>query len=289
LNPKTKKLAALLAVPASIMLGMVASVFASGGQASPQPQNPAGGQAPAVSRVVVLDAAHGGSDAGARLGDQLLEKDVTLALAARMKAALAAQGFIVVSTREADLLTPLTTDQRAEIANRAHALACIVIHATGRGSGVHVYASALPPKETADVDSDSGGHAAFEPIPWDTAQAESVGQSVQLETELSTALTTAKLPVLQGRASVRPLDNMMCPAVVIEVAPLVVADGDSTPVTDPDYQKRVADTLARAVQSWRGHASASGPRTAAGMLGRPAHGLGSSSGNGSGGGNGGAE
>ena len=205
--------------------------------------------------LVVLDPAHGGPDAGAKLGDQLLEKDVTLALAARLRATLTAAGFTVVATRDADSLTPLTNDQRAETANRAHAVACLVIHATGTGSGVHVYASTLEAKEPAAAGDD------FEATPWDSAQAESVGQSLRLQSDLNAAMGTANLPAVMGRATVKPLDNLTCPAVVVEVAPLRTEGGDATPVSDGAYQQRVADALAKALQTWRTHADP--PPTAA--------------------------
>jgi N-acetylmuramoyl-L-alanine amidase len=198
--------------------------------------------------VVVLDPAHGGADSGAKLGDQLLEKDVTLALAARLRTTLTAAGFTVVSTREADSFNPPTNDQRAETANRARTVACLVIHATGTGSGIHLYASTLDPKNPPAAGDD------FEATPWDSAQAESVTQSLHLESDLNAALGTANLPVVMGRAAVKPLDNLTCPAVAVEVAPLGVAGGDATAVTDANYQQRVAEALTRALQSWRTHA-----------------------------------
>jgi N-acetylmuramoyl-L-alanine amidase len=202
--------------------------------------------------VVVLDPAHGGPDPGARLGPQLLEKDITLAIAARLRTSLAASGFTVVSTREADSLTPLTTEQRAEIANRTRAIACIVIHATATGTGVHLYASPLQPKEPPAAGEPSPKYRPpFEPTPWETAQAEAIPQSLQLLGDLSATLKTTGIPVITGRAPLRPLDNMVCPAVAVELAPLIVPGANSTPVTDPAYQQRVADTIARGLQYWR--------------------------------------
>lgn len=224
------------------------------GQASP-PQPPTAPASGMNHNLVVLDPAHGGPDTGTKLGDQLLEKDVTLALAARLRATLTAAGFTVVSTRDADLPTPLTNDQRAEAANRARAVACLVIHATGTGSGVHVYASTLEAKDPPAAGDD------FEATPWDSAQAESVGQSLRLQNDLNAAMGTANLPAVMGRAAVRPLDNLTCPAVAVELAPLRVEGGDTTPVNDGAYQQRVADALAKALQTWRGHADP--PPTAA--------------------------
>ena len=221
-------------------------------QTQPQPATQPAPSPPPPRIVVVLDPAHGGPDSGARLGEQLLEKDITLAIAARLRASLAASGFTVVSTREADSLTPLTTDQRAEIANRTRAIACIVIHATATGTGVHLYASPLQPKEPPAAGEPSPKYRPpFEPTPWETAQAEAIPQSLQLLADLSAALKTTDIPVVTGRAPLRPLDNMICPAVAVELAPLIVPGTDPTPVTDPAYQQRLAEALTRGLQSWR--------------------------------------
>ncbi len=93
--------------------------------------------------VVVLDAAHGGTDSGAHLRPDLQEKDVTLALANRLRSALQARGIAVVTTRTSDATVPALN--RAEIANHAQAAACLLLHATATGSGVHLYASSLSP------------------------------------------------------------------------------------------------------------------------------------------------
>ena len=202
--------------------------------------------------LIVLDPAHGGPEAGATLGNNLAEKDFTLALSARLRTALTSAGFTVVATRDADPSDPLTTDQRAETANRVHALACIVLHATATGSGVHIYTSTLPPSPAEVADPDSP--PAFVPIPWETAQAGFVSQSQRMATDLSAALGKASLPTLAGQASLRPLDNLMCPAVAIEIAPLLATNEDATPVTDPDYQQRLIAALTAALQAWRDHA-----------------------------------
>ena len=167
--------------------------------------------------LILLDPAHGGPDPGATLSDRVLEKDVTLALAARLRTTLTAAGFTVIATRDADPSAALTPDQRAEIANRTHAVACIVLHATTAGSGVHIYTSTLLP-QAPDQDSYP---SAYVPTPWEMAQAASVDQSHRLATDLTSAFTKASLPIISGQAAVRPLDNLMCPAVAIELAPLL--------------------------------------------------------------------
>lgn len=58
-------------------------------------------------RTLVIDAGHGGRDPGATGVDGLLEKDVTLELAERMRARLVRWGFRVVMTRSGDETVPL--------------------------------------------------------------------------------------------------------------------------------------------------------------------------------------
>ncbi len=55
-----------------------------------------------------------------------------------------------------------------------------------------------------------------------------------------------------GRASVEPMDNLTCPAVAVELAPL--APGNTTKgraITDERYQETVEGALAAAIGSWR--------------------------------------
>jgi N-acetylmuramoyl-L-alanine amidase len=192
--------------------------------------------------LVFIDPAHGGPDTGAHLPNNVLEKDVTLALATHLKTALAAAGFPVITTRDSDPSAALPTDQRAGIANHARPAICLVLHATDSGAGVHIITSALP--------------ASNEPphiLPWDTAQAASIPQSLQLANTLGLALQHVSLPVLLARASVHPLDNLNCPAIAIEIAPLLNPGADPTPVTDPAYQQRILSAITSALISWRTH------------------------------------
>ena len=139
---------------------------------------------PAAPRfVVVLDAAHGGDDAGARLGNEA-EKAYTLALSVRLRSLLAARGFVVVTTRESD--TTVDPDRRAEIANHANAQACLSLHAAESGSGVHCLSLRwpLPSAEASPA--------------WKTAQAAWVSRSLSLAGVLNSALTHAGVSVTLG-------------------------------------------------------------------------------------------
>ena len=92
----------------------------------------------------------------------------------RLRSLLAARGIAVVTTRESD--ADLDADRRAEIANHANAQACLSLHASESGSGVHIFVSSLAPAEGS----------AF--VPWKTAQAAWVTRSLALAGVLNCAL-----------------------------------------------------------------------------------------------------
>ncbi len=191
--------------------------------------------------VVVLDAAHGGDDAGANLGSEP-EKAYTLAMSIKLRSLMVARGVSVVTTRDSD--TAVNPDRRAEIANRAHAQSCLSLHASESGSGVHVFVSSLAPVAPAPF------------LPWKTAQAAWIQSSLSLAGTINSALTHAGVPVTLGRIALPGIDSMTCPAVAVEITPDRSANesGNGSAkagLDDPDYQARVADALAAALVEWR--------------------------------------
>jgi N-acetylmuramoyl-L-alanine amidase len=207
-------------------------------------------QAPTASTpparfVVVLDAAHGGEDAGANLDGQP-EKAFTLAMSIRLRSLLGARGITVVTTRETD--ATVEPVRRAEIADHSAAEACIILHASETGVGVHLYTSSLAPARPQ----------IFEP--WKTAQAAWIMHSVALEGVLNSALQHGGLTVSAGRTALPSLDSMTCPAVAVEIAPGSQSGGTSGPsvagsLANPDYQAQVANALTAALLEWRAEAS----------------------------------
>lgn len=207
--------------------------------AASMPSVPSAPQANVAPRfLVILDAAHGGSDTGARISNSLIEKDITLSFSVRLRSTLSAHGIGVVTTRESD--QDLSGVGRAEIANGASAAACILIHATATGSGVHLYTSSLAPASLTRF------------TPWQTAQSAYVTQSLKLSSEIDSALAHAEIPVTLGRTSLQPMDSFACPAVAVEVAPLQEgATTNGKPISDAGYQKSVIDALTAAMDQWR--------------------------------------
>jgi N-acetylmuramoyl-L-alanine amidase len=195
---------------------------------------------PFYRNLIVLDPAHGGPDRGAQLAGAA-EKDVTLGLAQRLRPALVAQGFTVVSTRDSDPVDVLSSDQRAGTANHTRPLACLILHATTSGSGIHI--------ATPDLERNAVA-ASLRSLRWNEAQTPVLDLSLRLANEIGVALSNAHLPVVLLRASVPPIDNLTCAATVIEISPLP-ANGSSSAANDSGYQQRVAEAIATGLASFR--------------------------------------
>ncbi|HTZ57685.1 MAG TPA: N-acetylmuramoyl-L-alanine amidase [Acidobacteriaceae bacterium] len=228
---------------ASLALVFLLAPLLAGGQTS-SPASPASAAAPApqptakpgVRFAVVIDAAHGGSDGGARLSEHLLEKDLTLNLSVRLRSMLGAHGIPVFTTRESD--AGVTATNRAETANHVGAAACIILHATTSGSGAHLFTSSLTPIPMTRF------------LPWETAQGAYAEQSLRLSSEIDTAMTHAEIPVTLGRTALQPLDSFTCPAVVVEFSPLH-ATGRVLQLSDSAYQDKIVAALAAALEQWQ--------------------------------------
>lgn len=198
--------------------------------------------------LIVLDPAHGGADNGSRLSEDTQEKTITIAFADRLRSTLQSKGFTVVLTHDS-ASNDTSADQRIDILNRNHPVACLLLHASPGGHGIHLFTSALTPLRPGSYAADT--HAV---IPYDTAQATVVSQSLRLANDLATALHASKLPLVVAQASVAPIDSITCPAVALELSPLQPFKDESTPVSDATYQQHVADSVAEALALWRTHA-----------------------------------
>ena len=206
--------------------------------------------------TIFLDPAHGGDDPGARLGPNSLEKDANLAFAERLRVLLSRDAFTLVTTRTQDPDPSHTAsvpnlDQRVELANRSRALACLVLHTTAAGHGIHLFTSSLPTPASSAAES-SGPRPI---LPWNTAQAASLQASQQLAADLAAAIDGIRLPLVTGHISAKPIDSLTCPAILVELAPLA-SGASQTRASDPSYQERVAQALASGLHAWRARAQA---------------------------------
>lgn len=194
------------------------------------------GQQPQQKLTVVIDAARGGNEYGAHLDAKTYEKQVTLDVANRLRALLLARDFNVVMTRDSDTL--VTNEQRAAVANQSKAIACVSLHATAAGTGLHLWTSSMNPMPVGST-----------AVLWDEAQAPFVQRSQRLASEFAAAFSRSKIAVSSGHTWIRPLDNMECPAVALEIAP----EDSDTNAGDRTYQAHLADAIASQMVFWRGH------------------------------------
>ncbi len=103
--------------------------------------------------VVVLDAGHGGADTGTH-HHGIREKDVTLAVARRLRRLLEADGVRVVMTRDGDVAVPLRA--RGAMANAAGGDVFVSIHVNAmpgraRARGTETYVLGLHRSDEAEA------------------------------------------------------------------------------------------------------------------------------------------
>jgi N-acetylmuramoyl-L-alanine amidase len=187
--------------------------------------------------LAVVDPAHGGDERGAALSDKIAEKDVTLGFARLLRHELETRGFAVNLLRNGD--NSLTLDQRAEAANVAGAGIYISVHAISQGNGARVYTALLP----AEGESKGVFHA------WNSAQSPVLQVSRIVSAAVVAELQKQQLSAQERPASLRPLNNVVVPAIAVELAP--GPDGINDLIS-ANYQQRVAAAIADGVASVRG-------------------------------------
>lgn len=194
---------------------------------------------PGVLNTVVLDAAHGGTDPGARGTGGIRESEVVLQFAAQVRHALEAQGFQVVQTRTAD--ENPSFDDRSQMANAQRGAVFVTLHisSTGLPGTARVYVNDdLPP-----ITDPSGL------IPWDQAQSPFIGLSRKFG-DLVQGFLSQRFkgsPSDAQTASVRQLRTTAAPAIAVEVSSVSVEKREDLDRMGPG----IADAIARGVVAFK--------------------------------------
>jgi N-acetylmuramoyl-L-alanine amidase len=162
-------------------------------------------------------------------------------VATRVAAVLRGSGIGVVRTHPDDSGWGPSSLDRAAIANRAHALATVSIHADGgpaTGRGFHVIEPALLPGLTDDI------YAASQRLGHDLHDAVASGTSMPPSTYVGTGgyVSSSDLGGL-NRADV--------PAVFIECANMRNAT-DAALVTSAPFREQLAEAIARGIRQFIG-------------------------------------
>jgi N-acetylmuramoyl-L-alanine amidase len=168
--------------------------------------------------------------------DRLFEKDVTLALARRLRQELESRGISTMDLRDTD--SSLTADQRAIFTNTAHPVIYIALHASSSGKGVRLYTALLP----------SGGENNGPFIAWNTAQATSISNSQTAAQSIAAEFTRRQIQVRGLAAPLRPLNSITSAALAVEVAP---PDTDVMDLNLPAYQQNIVSAIATGITAVR--------------------------------------
>jgi N-acetylmuramoyl-L-alanine amidase len=221
-------------------------------------------QRPAI-RTIVIDPGHGGEDAGARGPAGGQEKDVTLAVARRLKSAIEGRyGLRVLQTRDDDRL--IGPDGRAAYANNNKADLFISLHANASrqpaAKGVEIFYLGLDrygdeARRQAHLEGGvlpvfGGGSREVELVLWDLAQARHVDRSAVLagivESQLRSKVEISPLATQQG--PMRGLAGVNMPAVLIEMGYLT-NPAQERALRSEAYQTLIAQALTDAVAAFR--------------------------------------
>ena len=233
------------------------------GAPAPGPPPPPSGD-PSGLRTVVIDPGHGGDDEGSRGPDGAKEKDLTLALARRLKGAIESRmGLRVLLTRDGDDTVPI--DRRTSLANNNKADLFISLHVNasvrpavrgaqvlslavedygasgqlvGRGSAVPVIGNAM---------------RVIAAVPWDLAQIPFAARSAAVAALVVEKLREQQVPlntVPAAQAPIRVLVGANMPAILLEAGFLTNADEERALVT-ADRQNAIVEALFDAISQIR--------------------------------------
>jgi N-acetylmuramoyl-L-alanine amidase len=228
-------------------------------QPSPAPVAPPGASQPEQTSdekqkraqpefVVLIDASHGGEDRGVVFAPKFYEKDVTLALARDLRRELQDRGIPARMVREGD--AGLSLERRAEASNEQHGGIYVALHAGLPGKGVRVYAPLLA-SMPASSPAPALGKARF--LPWETAQASSLDRSTALARAVTRELQKKNLDVTTLRVPLRPLNNIVGPAIAVELAP---ERGELRSLESQRRHNAVASAIASGIAQMRGQMGA---------------------------------
>jgi N-acetylmuramoyl-L-alanine amidase len=198
----------------------------------------------------------------------LVEKEVTLDIAKRLKQKLEQECFNVYLTRSGDKFIPLA--KRTQIANSYNADFFISIHVNAarikNAKGFEVYylseaaddaAKHLAEEENASLKMEEASYKVNSPnnlegILWDLVSTENRAESIQLAGWISRA---AKKDLWVNQRGVKSagfyvLKGARMPAILVEVGFITNKDEEEK-LKDPNYRDKIADSIAKGILTYR--------------------------------------
>lgn len=216
-------------------------------------------------RTVVIDAGHGGEEVGVQGARGTLEKDITLAVARRLRTMIESRlGLRVFLTRDDD--RTMTLDERSAYANSQKADVFVSIHANAgvrpvmNGAEVYYLSVDLANAEarrqaessSAVLPALGGGTRTIDLILWEAAQARYLDQSSMLAGMVEQALR-ARVPMSPRAvqpAPFRVLVGANMPAVLVEIGYLSNTAQEQA-LAGGAFQDQIAQGLFDAIVQFR--------------------------------------
>lgn len=230
--------------------------------APPAPDFPALPSGQTAFRTIAIDAGHGGDDVGARGVGGTTEKDVTLAIAQRLRNAVETRlGLRVVMTRDDDRAIPITNRTAVANSNKANLLVSVHASASFRttAAGASVYVAAFDEaainetrRQPERLPAVGGGYRDIELIPWNLAQIRHREQS-DLFARLLLERFQGQVPLGPRpleHAPLRVLESANMPAVLVETGYLTNPDQEKQ-IASVDFQHRLVEALVDTIVRFR--------------------------------------
>jgi N-acetylmuramoyl-L-alanine amidase len=233
--------------------------------------------------TVAIDAGHGGEDPGARGDAGTLEKDVTLAIAERIRDYVDDEPNLRgVLVRDGDYFIPLLV--RTSKARQLHADLFVSVHADAfinreaRGSSVFALsergATSVAARWLANKENQSdliGGVNLNAHEPYLAQTLFDLSQTATIQDSLRLARTVLRElgglnPLHRGeveQAGFAVLKSPDIPSILVETA-FITNPAEERRLGDPQYQDRIAATIARGIRRYlQAHPPAGRPRLTA--------------------------
>lgn len=232
---------------------------------------------PLAVHKVVIDAGHGGGSTGTRTPQGMLEKDLTLDIAERLRRILAQQSFQVVMTREGD--RDVSLKERGILANRAGADIFVSIHlnwiVNRRSRGVETYYMGATDdpyltRLAAAENRESGYSLAdmrrlLDRIYAGVRQEKSRKLAETVQSALFQSLAKTSPEIEDRGVKTAPFIVLLTtdmPAILAEVSSLS-SEEEARLLTKPLYRQYIAEALAKGIRAYAGSAEDTPEATAA--------------------------
>lgn len=215
-------------------------------------------------KKIIIDPGHGGIDGGAVGQKGILEKEITLDIAIRLRKLLREQNFKVVMTRETD--TAISINQRVAVANSESADLFISIHANwfeapaARGIETFYLGPTDDPQslKLAELENKGSGYSLghfrqlLEHVYLDVRRGESRQLATSIQEHLSGSLRHMNPGLVDRGVKMAPFLVLVAtkmPAILTEVSFLSNQD-EARLLSTPQYRQGIAQALFSGVYTY---------------------------------------